>query len=570
MPSITQLASLPIGTRVFPLKEGSKQPANAHAHLEAEPYVSGYEKFPITCSNYGIALDGQFLVVDVDDWEKALADDPLWLNLWKSTWTQRTKRGVHFLFRVPEGYQGKNTNVPGINLKVKGYIVGPGSVVEGHEYTVLNSIEPVPAPEWLLALCEQTNVPGVAAGTGVADQVLQVKEGEGRNQFLTKAAGSLKRLGLGSEQTKAIVRHVNEGVCVPPVTEAELRSTIDQSIEKWGQGKLDNVGPFNREGWINGDDVLRISPPISWWEWGFIPKGALVLQYGPGGKGKSTFAAWLASKVTRAGGLFGVLTGEDPFSLFAIRAHLGGADQSKLWAPKIGSVLLPRDAERLHNIIGELGLDFLYFDSIYDHFQPSADSNMAERARSSLSPLSKIATDLGCTIFGTFHTNKTGRFMGSTEMENVSRVLLATTRGDDPSAPLTVGVEKSNFKKPDYKLQFRIEGSPFKIGEEFQMEEQRDGSLGIAEYSFARKIEDLKDGFVNIDSIGSSSDVAQELIIQFLGTQIGSRAKSKDVKDFVLGHDVSEMSYERGLKALRDDEELTTDGPPNNRYYVLI
>jgi hypothetical protein len=102
------------------------------------------------------------------------------------------------------------------------------------------------------------------------------------------------------------------------------------------------------------------------------------------------------------------------------------------------------------------------------------------------------------------------------------------------------------------------------------MEEQRDGSLGIAEYSFARKIEDLKDGFVNIDSIGSSSDVAQELIIQFLGTQIGSRAKSKDVKDFVLSHDVSEMSYERGLKALRDDEELTTDGPPNNRYYVLI
>lgn len=569
---------LPPNARIFPLKAGTKIPEGGRGHLDARP-IKDWKPGYFEGKNYGIALDGQFLIVDYDDEDLVT---PGFSNKLEDTyyyWSQHTRRGRHFLFRVPEGFSGTNVKIPGAkgagDIKCKGYIVGPGSVVDDFEYSITNSSNPRVAPGWLLALCKDTR--GGATPTGEDDrgQDLQIKEGEGRNQFLVRVAGSLKGLGLSTEQTKSLVRDVNRAVSSPPLVEAELVQTIDKSIERWApgnrriEGELD--GPFNVGGWINAAVVPIVRPPISWWEWGFIPKGILVLQYGRGGIGKSTLAAWLAGKITTAGGRFGVVTREDPFELFANRARLSGADPALIWSPKEGGMLFPRDAEKLQSIVEEMKLDFLYFDSIYDHFEANADLHAGERTRRSLSPLAGIAASTGCTIMGTFHTNKTGKFMGSTEMENVSRVLLEATRGDSPNSPLSISVVKSNFKKPDFSLQFSIKESRIvdQVTGEVQQEEKRDGTFGDAMLSYAEKQQDLPFGAVNIDSISSPSSLAEDYIVECLGLTVGGRTRSTELKSYVLNQGISERTFERALTNLVGSGDVKVAGPTNNRLYYI-
>ena len=344
----------PQGARIFPLKQGSKVPQGGRGHLDARLVaVWKHDYFSLAHLNYGIALDGQWIVVDVDD-PKAL-----YINFYNyDTWTQFTKRGWHWLFKQPDGFKGKNVKLPynAGDIKCHGYIVGPGSIVDGYEYTMDGSTFVADAPKWLLDLCQApSSVLGLEVDKNSDDTELQVKEGEGRNQFLTRVAGSLRGLGIGAEQVKKLVRSTNGVVCQPPIGEAEMRATIDQSIEKWKQGEFSLDGPFVPAGWVSDIDVESIEEPISWWEWGFIPKNALVLQYGDGGIGKSTLVAWLAAKITRAGGRVGIVTREDPFRLFAIRARLSGSVPGQIFGVKnesrsedAGAIVVGKDDQWSH------------------------------------------------------------------------------------------------------------------------------------------------------------------------------------------------------------------------------
>jgi hypothetical protein len=381
-------------------------------------------------------------------------------------------------------------------------------------------------------------------------------------------------LGLGTEQVKRLVRHTNGEVCQPPLAESEIRNTIDKSIEKWEPGSVKEKDIFLPKGWLTAADIPRVQPPTTWWEWGFIPKNVLTLQYGGPGIGKSTFAAWVAAKVTNSGGRFGVVTSEDPFSLFANRAIIMGANPNLLLAPKGSGLLFPRDTDKLEKLVRLLSLDFLYFDAIYDHFESSETKNAAEKARQSLSGLARIATETGCTVMGTFHKNKSGQFMGSTEMENVCRVLLEVTRGGDPDNPnITIGVKKSNFKRPSFKLQFGTDETEIvdPVTGEVQQEEQEDGSIAPAKLSFCRKIANLGANCVNIDSITEySSDTAQDLIVSFLGNQETDSAAAREVKQYVMGRDISESTCDRAIKSLVEEESIVAEGGNRNRIYRLL
>ena len=134
----------PREARLFPLQSNSKIPLRGtRGHLDALPA----EQVAIV-GNYGIALDEQWLLVDIDR-----PDDPIaveWTARLPETWTQKTARGSHRLYRLPKGHEGKNAHFPAGDLKVKGYLVGPGSEVDGKIYHVLDGRDPVPAPAWLL------------------------------------------------------------------------------------------------------------------------------------------------------------------------------------------------------------------------------------------------------------------------------------------------------------------------------------------------------------------------------------------------------------------------------------
>lgn len=141
---------LPKNVKVFPLQPGGKQPATPHGHLNAKTW--GGKDYPT--SNYGISLDGRFLVVDFDTSHPERCDIETRLP---ETWKQKTARqdadGRHWLYTVPDGFVGSGQVVLKgsdggkiADVKARGYIVGPGSHVGSGVYTVVNHMEPVPAP----------------------------------------------------------------------------------------------------------------------------------------------------------------------------------------------------------------------------------------------------------------------------------------------------------------------------------------------------------------------------------------------------------------------------------------
>ena len=138
---------IPQGARIFPLKHNSKAPLKgSRGHLGAQEYLPelGYPTW-----NYGIALDGMYLVVDIDcdHPERAAFEASLPI-----TWTQQTARtncvGMHYLYRVPQGFKGKNGTYKAsdgtriADIKVNGYIVGPGSSINGSYYRMVVEMEP--------------------------------------------------------------------------------------------------------------------------------------------------------------------------------------------------------------------------------------------------------------------------------------------------------------------------------------------------------------------------------------------------------------------------------------------
>ena len=114
-------SGVPHDARVFPLAPGSKVPLRgSHAHHDASPWAS----YKDVGGNLGIALDGQFLLVDRD---RKGEDVTAFESRLPLTWMQRSAvRGDHRLYRVPSEFKGRNSKWPGGELKVNGHAVAPG------------------------------------------------------------------------------------------------------------------------------------------------------------------------------------------------------------------------------------------------------------------------------------------------------------------------------------------------------------------------------------------------------------------------------------------------------------
>jgi hypothetical protein len=450
---------IPKGSYIFPLKPGEKVPLLERGHLRA---VLAPEKGRPS-GNYGIRLDAQYILVDIDcehpDREAFEASLP-------PTWSQRTARtdavGMHYLFTVPEGYVGSGKRVWNgqdgkkiADIKAKGYLVGPGSVVPSGEYRMVAAIDPVPAPEWLLDFCRV--IPHENNDT-VSLECDGVPSGDHDTFLSTLAYWASNRWGLSEEANKVLLRNgplaVLQGVDTSnPYSETDIERIAHSGASK-GTGKpLELIEEDTR--WKSALEIDTNHPLEEWYLYNFIPKGELVLQYGAGGIGKSTWMSYLASMLIDKGITFGFSGSEEPFDRFTVRTHLSNRTLDK---SRFGNLYdignewrFPRDAAKLREKLETCPLKVLYFDSIYSHFEMADTfSNAAEKTRACLSPLAGIAQDLGITIIGTFHENKASEYLGSTEMLNVSRVVLQASRSGE--SPLKIKVRKTNFNQPDYSL----------------------------------------------------------------------------------------------------------------------
>lgn len=156
------------GFRVLPLRPAAKQPAlrgwQQLATTDADQIEQWAVEFP--SANVGIALAGDFVVVDVDDgdrFEEWLGGRDL-----PPTYTVRTGKGVHKVYRLPADVGPvATTPVAGGDLKASGLVVAAGSVhPTGARYRVTRDVSPVMAPAWLVEQVKRNSpAPSLTAPT---------------------------------------------------------------------------------------------------------------------------------------------------------------------------------------------------------------------------------------------------------------------------------------------------------------------------------------------------------------------------------------------------------------------
>jgi hypothetical protein len=476
-PPPPEQARWPIGSRLLQLRPNAKRPyggAHGNAHLGA---VLDKDFVP-TGDNVGIVLDGMWMLVDID--KPADANAQRWIAELErmGTWSQATPRqhasaedraqnpvGRHWLLEAPPGLLAtgaKNVKIKGADgvtnvgdVKVRGYLVAPGSSITCDDgivrsYQALSTVHPKPAPQWLVDFTKA--VPAPLTGGGIN----AIPTGQHDAFLLSLGAFLHTRWGLAGEGLKkAIAQGIPLLDAVDPArpwTQADMER-LARSATKLEAKPVADAGAMLPENIVRACDLNLIKPPVDWWIRHFVPKGELVMLYGPGGIGKSSWASWLAAQVTKAGGSFMFLGVEESFDRFSLRSLLCGADpESLLSREDTGRIKLPQNIQILREIIDITKVDVIYFDSVVSHFSHMQGLNTAERARLCLGPLAELAQATGTTIVCVFHENKSGVYMGSTEMINVARYVLRATR--TKTGPLRIAVDKTNFTMPDYSLEY--------------------------------------------------------------------------------------------------------------------
>ncbi|MFI7511458.1 bifunctional DNA primase/polymerase [Micromonospora aurantiaca] len=154
--------ALAAGLAVFPLPAGAKRAAPGWPHqITTDP--AAIAAWPAGI-NVGVACRASNVVgldldrkdgVDGVDTLRALCAAARWP--WPATLTVATAHnGLHLYFRAPAGVIVPSTigRWPGVDVRAPGrrlggYLVGPGSVVDGRPYTVTRDLPIAELPPWL-------------------------------------------------------------------------------------------------------------------------------------------------------------------------------------------------------------------------------------------------------------------------------------------------------------------------------------------------------------------------------------------------------------------------------------
>jgi hypothetical protein len=224
------------GLPVIPLQPRDKRPLIEWAEYQTatatESEVSDWwKKWPD--ANIGIVTGkiSDIIVLDVDGEPgiKTLKQERLQIP---PTLTARTGGGgFHYVFKHPGGeIRNFCRKLPSLDLRGDGgYVVAPPSVHNsGNVYEWILKEPPAPVPEWLLKLIVRES--REAERTPPERWVQLVTEGtdEGeRNASLASLAGHLLRRYVDPYLTLELLLLWNESRCKPPLSEEEVRRTVD-------------------------------------------------------------------------------------------------------------------------------------------------------------------------------------------------------------------------------------------------------------------------------------------------------------------------------------------------------
>lgn len=174
-------------------------------------------------ANPVVGTGGGLMVLDADSPGAArfVAD----LGLGDTTKAQ-TPNGIHFYLTGPAAT--RTAVRPGLDVRGEGgYVVGPGSVVNGRRYEWIIppwEISPQPAPAAVLDLVSER----IKQGRYETGPIPQGR----RNHTLTRLAGRLVQLNIVGEGLRVALHTSNEDRCQPPLPSAEVER-IFVSASRW-------------------------------------------------------------------------------------------------------------------------------------------------------------------------------------------------------------------------------------------------------------------------------------------------------------------------------------------------
>jgi hypothetical protein len=296
------------GFYVFPLEPNGKKPAigdwPSQSSRDAQTIDGWFTKNP----NYNIGIytgrfgdgDQALIVIDVDNKNGKNGDEAVVAleldgNELPATLEQSTPSGGrHMVYLAPYACkQGVDVLGEGLDIRSRGgYIVGPGSVIDGKTYTQINGHgQMVAAPAWLVDRLgkqievkpqSQIIVPNIDVDRAekrardYLNSIDSAVEGS-RNHAAFKAAAQLKDYGCDENKTFELLAEIWNANCSPPLEEDELRQCV-ASAYKYGRDPQGSKAP---EGIFEAtESVDNRGTPIEVLneEFAFVKRGAFILH----------------------------------------------------------------------------------------------------------------------------------------------------------------------------------------------------------------------------------------------------------------------------------------------------
>ena len=273
----------PLG-RLVPhgLTDATTDPDTIRKWFEGKPY------------NIGICTgtESRLFVLDRDDrdgGDQSLADLEATHSTLPATLSQRTGNGVHYIFNLPTVQPIKNSAkklAPGLDIRgTGGYIVAAPSVHEnGNTYTWLDCELPTrdqiaDAPPWLLDLLSQAgkpvsgtsaphaaNSPTTPPMAGVFTWPELIADGEGREDFVLRAAGHLRGTGATQPTIERVLLDYNQLHIAPPLDDA----TVLNRARRYQTN--DSVHAANDDSSPDPQELAEHLPPVPRFPIKLLPK----------------------------------------------------------------------------------------------------------------------------------------------------------------------------------------------------------------------------------------------------------------------------------------------------------
>jgi hypothetical protein len=410
----------------------------------AEEVAGWYERDPRL--NVGCALGSVSALVGIDidalDGEELLA--VLSQGELPETWEFRTGKdcGRRLLYRLPDGARvptqsfkrpGSGAEILKIMSDGSQTVMPPSAHPSGAVYAWVpgRAPEDIPvavAPAWLLA-----GAPDAAEPFTPGADDSPIEEG-GRNQYMTRLAGAIRRVGGDEEAIYAALASMNERRLSPALEDREVRS-VARSVARYKPEATVTFGvPITAENGVAGalwrfkwaHELAEHDAETEWvWE-GFIPAGGITLLSALWKAGKTTLLTQLLKALGPGGEFLGL--GVKPVKVLYVTEEM-----EKHWsrrrvqvplADHIGFHIQPfaakPDVETWLAFIQQIVLDvknegfgLVVFDTLSEMW-PVKKENDAGEVQTALAPLRQI-TKAGAALLLVHHLTKAGggNFTGS-------------------------------------------------------------------------------------------------------------------------------------------------------------